>query len=316
MKVKNKYGFLPTSVLHFGKTRKLTRGYLQDQQLRKSKVGDASSSSMSEFNPDLCKFIIQYWSEEGELIVDPFHGWGTRAAISNQLKRNYIGFDVSKVVNDDVKNMMATQAKAKRWFNGAGVDLLMDLRLADGIKIPGIEKDSVDLVFSCPPYFNIEKYESADGQLSDLNNYEEFMKLMHQGALRYFDVLKQDKYCVMVVGDWRENKELRLLSKDMIDAYTAAGFKMHDFIIHKLNSAAVVGCGNFDDNNFVTKSHEYILVFRKPRDDEKPSHVKQIIHSKLPVVNRYDELLDEIRKEYPGIDEIGLKSIYKQRYGI
>jgi hypothetical protein len=45
--------------------------------------------------------------------------------------------------------------------------------------------------------------------------------------------------------------------------FCGAGFVLHDLLIHKLDSAAIVGCGNFDNNNFVTKSHEYILVFKK-----------------------------------------------------
>lgn len=259
-----KYGFVPCSVLHFGKTSKLTMGYLQSQKLRREQDKDkCSSSCMSEFNPDLCKFVIQYWSNRGDLILDPFHGWGTRCAIAMQLGRAYMGYDISPTTNKDVAEMIREQTLQTKWF---GCEIpAYKLLCGDGTLVSEVQQDSVDLIFTCPPYFNIEKYESVKGQLSDIDDYKVFMQKMATAAKRYIEVLKDKKFCVLVVGDWREKGTLRLFSKDMIDVFCSAGFTLYDLLIHKLNSAAIVGCGNFDENHFVTKSHEYILVFKKSK---------------------------------------------------
>lgn len=262
--IKEKYGFVPTSVLHFGKTQALTRGFLGNQELRKSNADNSSSSSMSEFNPDLCKFIIECWSNEGDYVVDPYHGWGTRAVISKQLRRNYTGYDISPKVNTDVKKMLAINKEQSKWFQTEDT-IKTELICGDGVRLENEIEGSADLIFSCPPYFNIEKYEDVVGQLSSLNDYKEFIDFMQRAANRQYEVIKDDKYVVMVVGDWRVGGELLMFSKDMIDVYLSAGFIMHDYIIHKLNSAAIVGCGNFDEKQFVTKSHEYVLVFKKVR---------------------------------------------------
>lgn len=262
MLVKEKYGFLPKSVLYFKKDNKLTMGFLDNQKLRKDNYENASSSSMSEFNPDLCKFIIEYWSKPNDIILDPFHGWGTRACISKQLNRNYIGFDISQKTNKDVKELILKQVVSSMWFDVKD-NVFIDLRCGDGLKLEGINDNSVDLIFTCPPYFNIEKYESCAGQLSDIEEYSEFLKKLGEGIKVGYNKLKPNKFCIYVVGDWRKNDELVLFNQDVVKLHKEAGFKVHDLLIHKLNSASVIGCGKWEEKGFVTKSHEYVLVFKK-----------------------------------------------------
>lgn len=52
------------------------------------------------FPEQIAKDHILSWSNEGDLVLDPFMGSGTTAKIAHELKRNYIGFDISqKYVN-------------------------------------------------------------------------------------------------------------------------------------------------------------------------------------------------------------------------
>jgi site-specific DNA-methyltransferase (adenine-specific) len=39
---------------------------------------------------------IKSWSNEGDLILDPFMGSGTTAKVAKELNRNYIGFEISE----------------------------------------------------------------------------------------------------------------------------------------------------------------------------------------------------------------------------
>jgi len=45
---------------------------------------------------DLLKLIIKASSNEGDLILDPFGGTGTTAAVAKRLKRNFITMEISK----------------------------------------------------------------------------------------------------------------------------------------------------------------------------------------------------------------------------
>jgi hypothetical protein len=44
------------------------------------------------------------------------------------------------------------------------------------------ENNFADMILTCPPYWNIEKYESCNGQLSDEKSYDSFLK-KHNVAL-------------------------------------------------------------------------------------------------------------------------------------
>jgi len=256
--IKSKYGFVPRSVLYFVKDKKLT-GYTEETHRQENKEGSTIHGTMSEFNSALAEFVIKYWSKPEDVVLDPFHGWGTRALVAINLNRNYIGYDISPKTNKWVKDFFESQ---KTLGENKRKPILYN---KDGIVIEDIKEESMDLIFTCPPYFNIEKYESCEGQLTDIFNYFKFLNKLNDGIKRYFEVLKDGKFCVFVVGDWRINGELRLFSRDIINIFITNKFLLHDFIIHKLNSVAIVGCANFEANNFVCKSHEYVLVFKKDK---------------------------------------------------
>ena len=63
--------------------------------------------------------------------------------------------------------------------------------------------ETADLVFTCPPYHNLEKYETAKNQLSECETYEDFMVQIQKCGKNINRVLKPGAFCVWVVGDWR-----------------------------------------------------------------------------------------------------------------
>lgn len=56
---------------------------------------------------NLIRFLIKSYSEENELILDPFMGSGTTAVACQQLNRNFIGFEINpeyvKIANERLK---------------------------------------------------------------------------------------------------------------------------------------------------------------------------------------------------------------------
>ena len=59
---------------------------------------------------EIIKKILQYSSEEGDLVFDPFLGSGQTAVVSKLLKRNYIGFEIVKEYFDFISKRLKSNS--------------------------------------------------------------------------------------------------------------------------------------------------------------------------------------------------------------
>lgn len=256
---KSKYGFLPTSTWYIP---------VKDSRLQlfcADKVGEGTmykkGSGLSQFHPDLAKRIIEYWSEEGDRILDPFGG-RVRALIARNCKRNYVGYEISK----KAYNYLVEKLKTQKTFTGES-SVKIEIRNQDSRKIDF--KNEFDMVFSCPPYWNVEDYnelygEKIAGQLSDIGLYSRFMEELEEIVKKCFTALKPNKYAVFVVNDFRRDGRFYAFHKDTIQIFLNAGFILHDIIINKLKTNVPLKTPLFLSMKCMVKEHEYVLVFKKP----------------------------------------------------
>jgi DNA modification methylase len=213
---------------------------------------------LSEFNVNVAKNIISYWSEDKDVILDPFAG-RTRAIVSYAMNRSYIGYEVSK----DVVQYMYNR------FDELGIlrlpNFMVDIRNEDCINI---EKDigEVDMIFTCPPYWDLEKYESCPGQLSDIKNYKEFLDELYIRLNMAGKCLKKGKYMCLVIGDFRRDGKYYTLHSDLIRMFENNNdVKLHDIIVMQnipFHTAAFY-FGSMKKNKITTKAHEYLLVYKR-----------------------------------------------------
>ena len=265
--VKETYGFMPLSVWHLGKSK-----YWEDLiQTRTTEVKRRRTSKylpglkFSSFNAAVAERVIRYWSEEEDLVVDPFAGRTTRAAVTVMLNRNYEGYEIVPKTTENILWQLARLTPD-----------LLNQRLGkyriyneDGCQLASSVSESGDLVFTCPPFHQLERYESVPGQLSDIKSYDEFLSQIKQAAKSIFRILKPGKFAVWVVADWRKDG-FKLFHKDSIDLFCKAGFLVWDIVINVLNSPfAYCQIGKCAKAKYTSKSHEYILVFKKPEESHK-----------------------------------------------
>lgn len=235
--VKHQFGLLPLSIMEFKNQDKWKSVYWeQDETSIKKKYADSHKHqatynynnlgdiSFSEFSSAICEFIVKYYSLGNANIVDPFAGRGTRAIISSKLKRNYFGYEISpQTYNKNLKQFKKCHVNPTLYLN-------------DGCKMENTDDEFAHLVFSCPPYGRVEKYESVEGQLSDIKKYEDFLEKIKECAKNVVRVLKPGGFFVWVCADWRENQELKQFGFDSNSIFKEAGLLIHDFVIIKNNS--------------------------------------------------------------------------------
>jgi DNA modification methylase len=207
------------------------------------------------------------WTKEDDFIVDPFAGRSSRPLVSTLLKRNYVGFDV---VYDNLQEAKEQYDILKKGRQLGYLKLIhtsseyMDLHLNGGV---------ADMIITCPPYFNIEKYESVDGQLTDIKIYKNFLDIYKTILEKSANILKPGCFFAIVVANFRIDGELYDFCSDTKDILKKH-LTYHDEIIlemspakrHPLYTQAIT-------NLNCLKTHEYCLVFRK--EDSKENLIKR-----------------------------------------
>jgi len=222
---------------------------------------------LSKFNSEYAKRIIEMWSKEGDLIMDPFAGRSSRPLVSTLLERNYVGFDVIKDNLDEAQEQYDTLKKDRELGK-------LELINSSSENIDDFFSESVaDMVMTCPPYYNIEKYDSADGQLTDIKTYEDFLKVYEVILEKTSKVLKPSCFFVVVLANFRIDGKLYDFSSDTKDILKKH-LTFHDEIILEMSPAKRHPLYNQSITNLnCLKTHEYCLVFRK--QDSKENDIKK-----------------------------------------
>ena len=265
---KDYFGGIPTSVMKFDKDPNLMEfiddtddvGIVRGGAATARGGGYAKNMRYSIYNPTQAEFILKYYTEEGWDILDPFAGRGTRSLMSLRLGRNYYGIDsCSQTVEQNSIKIKEKQFKEK-W----------DIQVGDGTQPQAIYPDKeFDAVFTCPPYYGIEKYSGGEGDLSHMTDLEfnEKIRIMFQnlkGMIKTSNY-KEKKFhpLIFTVGTVRRG-DGGLLDMDSLFQNMAreAGFTLHDKLI-TVNNAPGAGFTfrrNWD-YKFLCKTHETTLVF-------------------------------------------------------
>lgn len=271
---KEQFGQIPKSIMNFKKDKELMELIDWDNSEIGQVEGDAKARGggyagnlrYSIYNPLQAKFILDYYTREGDLVLDPFMGRATRPLVSLYMNRNYIGFDTSSKTIQLNKDLI----KKKFPSSDASKHLLIH---GDGTKLDVLknEEDFVDAVFSCPPYYDKEKYSGEDGDISRVKE-EEFNVKIQEMFHQLYRLIKTSSYSEMkfypvifTVGSVRKN-ERGIIDMDFLFQQYAkeAGFVLHDKLFTENQTP---GAGfTFRRNycyKFLTKNYETTLVFMK-----------------------------------------------------
>ena len=121
---------------------------------------------------------------------------------------------------------------------------------------------SVDFIFAHPPYANIIKYsENIKEDLSRLE-LDDFLYQMNLFSKECFRILKNNKYCAILIGDIRKNKKIFPLGFHIMNIFIQTGFTLKEIIIKEQHNCKKTDfwCKNVN-RDFYLLAHEYIYIF-------------------------------------------------------
>ena len=121
-----------------------------------------------------------------------------------------------------------------------------------------------DLIFTCPPYADLEVYSDLKGDISNMN-YNEFIKAYEEIINKSCRLLKVGGYACFVVGEVRDKKGNYIgFVPDTINAFKKAGMSFYNeaILLNPVASASMRANGNMKSQKLV-KIHQNVLIFKK-----------------------------------------------------
>ena len=188
--------------------------------------------------------LLERYTREGDLVIDPFCGGGTTLDVARSLQREARGFDV---------------APARE-----------DIERADARELP-LEDGSVDFVFMDPPYSTHVDYSDDPDCIGKLDAFEpEYFEAMESVFDEADRVLRDRRYLAVFVGDSFKKKrgfvpigarflvslEQRFVAVDHV-AIVRGNRKLEKPRFHK--AAA--------EQNFFLRGFNHLMLFKKVREE-------------------------------------------------
>lgn len=119
--------------------------------------------------------------------LDPTAGWGDRLRVAIASNVDYVGVDSNTSMDKAYKSIIDDLAKGSKQYK-VKIGRFQDVRITG----------KFDLVFTSPPFFNVEVYEN----MKDWKDIEEFMEEFLQPLLRKsYDHLENNGHIVLYIED-------------------------------------------------------------------------------------------------------------------
>lgn len=231
------------------------------------------------FPISLARKIIELFTHEGELVLDPFVGSGTTLVAAHDINRNAVGFDLQEKYIELCKSRLMNQ----NMFNESRQIAILD----DARNIKNyVNEETISLIWTSPPYANLlnrkrqnkSRRDRDNEQLNvveqysqderDLGTYEIEKWAVSMGDIyeNLLPLLKQKGHCVINVPDmWWENKRITLHIA-LIEEFRKRGYELRNTIIwDRTNIVNNIGIFGWP-SNYITMgtTFEYLLDFWKP----------------------------------------------------
>lgn len=128
-----------------------------------------------------------------------------------------------------------------------------------------IPDESVDLVFSCPPYADLEVYSDDPRDISNMP-HDQFFNVLRTCLQKTYQKLKKDRFAVIVVSEVRNKKGLFIgLVPQVIQFMQEAGYSFYNEIVlvNSVGTLAQRAGRQMNASRKVGRMHQNILVFYK-----------------------------------------------------
>ena len=158
-------------------------------------TGHSHNGNASVLDPTACEVILRFFMpKEGRRVYNPFGGGVQFGFITGSYGYEYVASEIRQNQCDE-NNKICQDLNSAKWIKSD----------SSTYEPEGM----VDLIFTCPPYYKVEKYidydgKSPEGEINSMSTYDQFRDALYSGYLKSIDHLNDNCFFVVMTGDSRD----------------------------------------------------------------------------------------------------------------
>ncbi len=221
---------------------------------------ETEATGTSIFDPVLCELTYRWFCPAAGTILDPFAGGSVRGIVASKLGFQYIGVELrhEQVAANMAQGIALCGVPVPRWVEGDSRQVLPHMAGGD-------EPVAADLIFSCPPYADLEVYSDHPNDISNMP-YAKFREAYGEIIAGACALLKPNRFACFVVGDARgKDGNYYGLPWHTVDAFERAGLRLYNesVLVTAIGSLPIRITKQFNSGRKLGKTHQNIFVFVK-----------------------------------------------------
>ena len=275
--------------------------------------GNASGGT-SIFDPVLTEICYRWFTPKQEQIkiLDPFAGGSVRGVVAEVLGMQYTGIDLRQEQIDTNKKQaeeIGLQNHSIRWYQG-------DSRNIDQI----VDDEDYDLLFTCPPYADLEVYSDDPRDISNCD-YKEFIEAYKEILTKAAAKVKNNRFIIIVTSDVRDSQGFyNRLTDDTARIMEEQGIRLYNeqILVNSFATGGLRARRNMRTRKTV-RTHQKVQSFFKgdpeeikniytTKDAEKDMEEKVINNTYEKVQVYFKGKPQEIKDDFPELTEEDLKA--------
>jgi hypothetical protein len=159
-------------------------------------TGRSHNGNASVLDPVACEVVLRFFTPDHGRVYNPFGGGVQMGFVTGASGYEYLATEIRQN-QCDANNKLCSEFKDVRW-----------VQADSSVYEP---EGEYDLVFSCPPYYRVERYrdydgETPEGEINMLSSYEEFRDTLFAGYEKALNCLSTNRFFVVMTGDSRDTK--------------------------------------------------------------------------------------------------------------
>lgn len=226
--------------------------YVSQEDLEKEQA-KIVAQGVSILDPVMAEIVCRWFGQENGKAFDCFAGDSVFGFVAAYLGNDFTGVELREkqaaLNNERVEGMNA------RYICDDGQNVAQH-----------IEPESQDLLFSCPPYFDLEKYSDLPNDASNQGSYEDFIKILENAFTGAVSRLKENRFAAICVGDVRDKNTgfYYDFCGDIKRIFKQNGMRLYnEIILVEQTASTALRASRYMDSRKVAKTHQHLLVFFK-----------------------------------------------------